>query len=116
MKLVLSKSRTIDFRVSTLPTLHGEKIVLRILDPASATYGIEALGLCELVEDELHRGRDVEHEDDVDDVLARAGVGLRAVPVPVVIRVPLETGVGLIVAAIGGAAGRAQGEAADEHE
>jgi type IV pilus assembly protein PilB len=44
MKLVLSKSRTIDFRVSTLPTLHGEKIVLRILDPASATYGIEALG------------------------------------------------------------------------
>jgi type IV pilus assembly protein PilB len=44
MKLVLSKSRTIDFRVSTLPTLHGEKIVLRILDPTSATYGIEALG------------------------------------------------------------------------
>ena len=44
MKLVLSKSRTIDFRVSTLPTLHGEKIVLRILDPTSATFGIEALG------------------------------------------------------------------------
>ncbi|HNN07977.1 MAG TPA: ATPase, T2SS/T4P/T4SS family, partial [Azospira sp.] len=34
MKLVLSKNRAIDFRVSTLPTLHGEKIVLRILDPA----------------------------------------------------------------------------------
>ena len=44
MKLILSKNRTIDFRVSTLPTLQGEKIVLRILDPASATLGIEALG------------------------------------------------------------------------
>ena len=44
MKLVLSKTRTIDFRVSTLPTLQGEKIVLRILDPTSATLGIEALG------------------------------------------------------------------------
>ena len=44
MKLVLSKSRAIDFRVSTLPTLHGEKIVLRILDPTSATLGIDALG------------------------------------------------------------------------
>jgi len=44
MKLVLSKTRAIDFRVSTLPTIHGEKIVLRILDPASATLGIEALG------------------------------------------------------------------------
>jgi len=44
MKLVLSKSRTIDFRVSTLPLIHGEKIVMRILDPSSATLGIEALG------------------------------------------------------------------------
>ena len=44
MRLVLSKTRAIDFRVSTLPTLQGEKIVLRILDPASATLGIEALG------------------------------------------------------------------------
>ena len=44
MKLVLSKTRAIDFRVSTLPTLQGEKIVLRILDPTSATLGIEALG------------------------------------------------------------------------
>jgi len=44
MKLVLSKSRAIDFRVSTLPTLFGEKIVMRILDPSSATLGIEALG------------------------------------------------------------------------
>ncbi|PPC81763.1 MAG: type IV-A pilus assembly ATPase PilB [Methylotenera sp.] len=44
MKLVLSKTRTIDFRVSTLPLIHGEKIVMRILDPASASLGIEALG------------------------------------------------------------------------
>ncbi len=44
MKLVLSKTRSIDFRVSTLPTLQGEKIVMRILDPTSATLGIEALG------------------------------------------------------------------------
>ncbi len=44
MKLVLSKTRAIDFRVSTLPTLFGEKIVMRILDPSSATLGIEALG------------------------------------------------------------------------
>jgi type IV pilus assembly protein PilB len=44
MKLVLSKSRVIDFRISTLPTLHGEKIVMRILDPAMATMGIDALG------------------------------------------------------------------------
>jgi type IV pilus assembly protein PilB len=44
MKLVLSKLRTIDFRVSTLPLIHGEKIVMRILDPSSATLGIEALG------------------------------------------------------------------------
>src|SRR5713101_3866480 len=44
MKMVLSKSRAIDFRVSTLPTLHGEKICMRILDPSSATLGIEALG------------------------------------------------------------------------
>jgi len=44
MKLVLSKTRAIDFRVSTLPTLHGEKLVLRILDPSSAMLGIDALG------------------------------------------------------------------------
>ena len=44
MRLVLSKNRAIDFRVSTLPTMYGEKIVLRILDPSSATLGIEALG------------------------------------------------------------------------
>lgn len=44
MKLILSKSRAIDFRVSTLPLIHGEKIVMRILDPTSATLGIEALG------------------------------------------------------------------------
>lgn len=44
MKLLLSKTRAIDFRVSTLPLIHGEKIVMRILDPTSATLGIEALG------------------------------------------------------------------------
>lgn len=44
MKLVLSKTRTIDFRVSTLPLINGEKIVMRILDPSSAKLGIEALG------------------------------------------------------------------------
>lgn len=44
MKLVLSKNRAIDFRVSTLPTLYGEKIVMRILDPTAATLGIDALG------------------------------------------------------------------------
>ncbi len=44
MKLVMAKNRAIDFRVSTLPTLFGEKLVLRILDASSATQGIEALG------------------------------------------------------------------------
>ncbi len=44
MKLVLNKNRSIDFRVSTLPTLYGEKIVLRILDAAGIKLGIEALG------------------------------------------------------------------------
>jgi type IV pilus assembly protein PilB len=44
IKMKLSKSRAIDFRVNTLPTLWGEKIVLRILDPSTAKMGIEALG------------------------------------------------------------------------
>jgi type IV pilus assembly protein PilB len=44
MKLVLSKNRAIDFRVSTLPTLFGEKIVMRILDGSQAQMGIESLG------------------------------------------------------------------------
>ena len=44
IKLNLSKTRSIDFRVSTCPTLFGEKIVLRILDAASAKLGIEKLG------------------------------------------------------------------------
>jgi type IV pilus assembly protein PilB len=44
MKMRLSATRAIDFRVSTLPTLFGEKICMRILDPSSATLGIEALG------------------------------------------------------------------------
>ena len=44
MKLKVGPDRVIDFRVSTLPTLFGEKIVIRILDPASAKLGIDALG------------------------------------------------------------------------
>jgi type IV pilus assembly protein PilB len=44
IKLNLSKSRAVDFRVSTLPTLFGEKIVLRILDGSSARLGIDKLG------------------------------------------------------------------------
>jgi type IV pilus assembly protein PilB len=44
MRLVLPGGRAIDFRVSTLPTLYGEKIVMRILDPSAATLGIDALG------------------------------------------------------------------------
>lgn len=44
IKLNLGRNRAIDFRVSTCPTLHGEKIVLRILDPTSAQMGIAALG------------------------------------------------------------------------
>ena len=44
IKMRLSKNRAIDFRVSTCPTLFGEKVVLRILDPASAKLGIDALG------------------------------------------------------------------------
>jgi type IV pilus assembly protein PilB len=44
IKLKLSKDKAIDFRVSCLPTLFGEKLVLRILDPSSAMLGIEALG------------------------------------------------------------------------
>ena len=44
IKMALSKKRAIDFRVNTCPTLYGEKIVLRILDPTSAQVGIEQLG------------------------------------------------------------------------
>ena len=44
IKMRLSKNRAIDFRVNTCPTLYGEKVVLRILDPASAKMGIETLG------------------------------------------------------------------------
>jgi type IV pilus assembly protein PilB len=44
IKMALSKKRAIDFRVNTCPTLFGEKVVLRILDPTSAQLGIDALG------------------------------------------------------------------------
>ncbi len=44
IKMKISKNKSIDFRVNTLPTLWGEKIVMRILDPSSAQMGIDALG------------------------------------------------------------------------
>lgn len=44
IKLVLAKNHAVDIRVSTLPTLYGEKIVMRILDPSNATLGVDALG------------------------------------------------------------------------
>ena len=44
IKMQISKTRAIDFRVNTCPTLFGEKVVLRILDPTSAKIGIEKLG------------------------------------------------------------------------
>ncbi|MGH6611571.1 MAG: ATPase, T2SS/T4P/T4SS family, partial [Burkholderiaceae bacterium] len=44
MKIALSGTRAIDFRVSTLPTLYGEKIVMRILDASQAKLGVDALG------------------------------------------------------------------------
>jgi type IV pilus assembly protein PilB len=44
IKMKISKTKAIDFRVNTLPTLWGEKIVMRILDPTSAQMGIDALG------------------------------------------------------------------------
>jgi type IV pilus assembly protein PilB len=53
IKMRISKNRAIDFRVSTCPTLFGEKIVARILDPSSAMLGIEALGY-EQVQKELY--------------------------------------------------------------
>jgi len=59
MKMTLSKNRAIDFRVSTCPTLFGEKIVIRLLDPTSAKLGIEALGFEEdqkkLFDSAIHR-------------------------------------------------------------
>jgi type IV pilus assembly protein PilB len=48
IKMKLSQNRAIDFRVSTCPTLFGEKVVLRILDPSSAKLGIDALGYDEV--------------------------------------------------------------------
>ena len=51
IKMKITKSRSIDFRVNSLPTLFGEKIVLRILDPSSAKLGIDALGYEEFQKD-----------------------------------------------------------------
>src|SRR5690606_30044841 len=59
MKLAVSKTKSIDFRVSTLPTLFGEKIVMRILDATQAQLGIDALGYepdqKELLLEAIHR-------------------------------------------------------------
>ncbi len=44
MQMRLSKTRSIDFRVSTCPTMYGEKVVIRVLDPSATTVGIENLG------------------------------------------------------------------------
>lgn len=52
IKMILSKNRAIDFRVNTCPTLFGEKVVLRILDPTNAQLGIEKLGF-EPIQQEL---------------------------------------------------------------
>ena len=51
IKMKISKTKAIDFRVNTLPTLWGEKIVMRILDPSSAQMGIDALGYEEYQKD-----------------------------------------------------------------
>jgi type IV pilus assembly protein PilB len=53
MKLKVGTDRVIDFRVSTLPTMFGEKIVIRILDPSSAKLGIDALGYEKAEKDRL---------------------------------------------------------------
>jgi len=58
IKMRLSKNRAIDFRVNTCPTLFGEKIVLRILDPSSAKLGIDALGY-----DDFQKGMYQKHLD-----------------------------------------------------
>ncbi|MFQ5643311.1 MAG: type IV-A pilus assembly ATPase PilB [Thiogranum sp.] len=59
IKMAISRKRAIDFRVNTCPTLFGEKVVLRILDPTSAQLGIDALGYEEdqkqLYLDNLHK-------------------------------------------------------------
>ena len=53
MKLKIGPNRVIDFRVSTLPTMFGEKIVIRILDPSSAKLGIDALGYDDIEKERL---------------------------------------------------------------
>ena len=53
MKLKIGPNRVIDFRVSTLPTMFGEKIVIRILDPSSAKLGIDALGYDDVEKERL---------------------------------------------------------------
>ncbi len=64
IKMKLSKNRAIDFRVNTCPTLFGEKVVCRLLDPSSAQLGIDALGYEEAPEADLPQqpGEAVRHD------------------------------------------------------
>ena len=52
-KLIISKEKSVDFRISTCPTLHGEKIVMRILDPTSTELDVDVLGFEEYSEKTL---------------------------------------------------------------
>ncbi len=52
-KMTLSRKHSIDFRVSTCPTVNGEKVVMRILDPTSASLGVEALGMSDIQRDQF---------------------------------------------------------------
>ena len=56
IRMQLSKNRAIDFRVNTLPTLYGEKVVLRILDGSAAQIGVDALGFEQRTERAFYRG------------------------------------------------------------
>ena len=64
IKMRLSKNRAIDFRVNTCPTLFGEKVVCRLLDPSSAQLGIDALGYEEDQKAAVHRKPDETVRDD----------------------------------------------------
>ena len=70
IKMRISKNRAIDFRVSTCPTLFGEKIVARILDPSSAMLGIDALGY-EPAQTDLYMTALAQPHEVVDPALSR---------------------------------------------
>ena len=62
IKMKISKTRAIDFRVSTCPTLFGEKVVMRILDPSSAMLGIDALGYEPFQKEHYRRSSPARHD------------------------------------------------------